>query len=177
MEKGVRDAKTRLLYHGYDESRQQAWSDPKTGRSPSFWGRAVGWHFMALVDTLDFFPSTHVAKRDDLVAILQRLVEGVAKVQDLTNWRVQMGDDAAMPSLLSHSPSIDKVLQILFHLEMTTYLRPLRLNPPLENARDSTSRNFDKRVLSGVNKNFVIGVGACRHAGPGSSMQESEGSS
>ncbi|MCO5609916.1 hypothetical protein L7F22_064151 [Adiantum nelumboides] len=81
MEKRARDAKTGLLYHGYDESWRQAWADPETGRSPSFWGRAVGWYFMALVDTLDFFPSTH-AKRDDLVAILQRLAEAVAKVQD-----------------------------------------------------------------------------------------------
>ncbi|MCO5575847.1 hypothetical protein L7F22_029652 [Adiantum nelumboides] len=81
MEKRVRDAKTRLLHHGYDESRQQAWADSKTGRSPSFWGRAVGSYFMALVDTLDFFTSTHVTKRDDLVAILQRLMEAVAKVQ------------------------------------------------------------------------------------------------
>ncbi|MCO5607196.1 hypothetical protein L7F22_061389 [Adiantum nelumboides] len=81
MEKRARDAKTGLLYHGYDESRQQAWADPETGRSPSFWGRAVGWYFMALVDTLDFFPSTH-AKREDLVVILQRLAEAVAKVQD-----------------------------------------------------------------------------------------------
>ncbi|MCO5586036.1 hypothetical protein L7F22_039974 [Adiantum nelumboides] len=63
-------------------SRQQAWLDPKTGTSPSFWGQAVGSYFMALVDTLDFFPSTHVAKRDDLVAILHQLVEAVAKVQD-----------------------------------------------------------------------------------------------
>ncbi|MCO5566500.1 hypothetical protein L7F22_020177 [Adiantum nelumboides] len=82
IEKHVRDAKTGLLYYDYDESRQKAWADPETGRSPSFWGRAMGWYFTALVDTLDLFPTTHIAKRDDLVAILQRLVEAVAKVQD-----------------------------------------------------------------------------------------------
>ncbi|MCO5580066.1 hypothetical protein L7F22_033932 [Adiantum nelumboides] len=82
MEKRAQDAKTRLLHHGYDESWQQAWADPETRRSPNFWGQAVGSYFMASVDTQDFFPSTHVAKRNDLVAILQRLVEAVAKVQD-----------------------------------------------------------------------------------------------
>lgn len=81
MEEHARDPKTGLLYHGYDESRQQAWANPKTGTSPSFWGRAVGWYFMALVDTLDFFPANH-AKRGELVAILQRLAVAVAKVQD-----------------------------------------------------------------------------------------------
>ncbi|MCO5612921.1 hypothetical protein L7F22_067194 [Adiantum nelumboides] len=82
MEKRVWDAKTGLLHHGYNESRQQTWADPKTGRSPSFWGRAISSYFMVLVDMLDFFPSIHVAKRDDLVAALQGLVEAVAKVHD-----------------------------------------------------------------------------------------------
>lgn len=81
MEKHARDPKTGLLYHGYDESRQQAWANPQAGTSPSFWGRAVGWYFMALVDTLDFFPPRH-AQRGDLVDILRRLAEAVAKVQD-----------------------------------------------------------------------------------------------
>ncbi|MCO5551045.1 hypothetical protein L7F22_004541 [Adiantum nelumboides] len=70
MEKRARDAKTGLLHHDYDESGQQAWADPETKRSPSFWGRAEGSYYMALVDTLDFFHSIHVAKRDDLVPIL-----------------------------------------------------------------------------------------------------------
>ncbi|MCO5566928.1 hypothetical protein L7F22_020611 [Adiantum nelumboides] len=42
IEKCARDAKTGLLYHGYDELRQQAWADPETERSPSFKGRALG---------------------------------------------------------------------------------------------------------------------------------------
>ncbi|MCO5595232.1 hypothetical protein L7F22_049271 [Adiantum nelumboides] len=82
MEKRVRDAKTGLLHHGYDESQKHVWDDPKIERLPTFWGQAVGLYFMVLVNTLDFFPSTHVAKQDNLVAILQQEVEAVAKVQD-----------------------------------------------------------------------------------------------
>jgi unsaturated rhamnogalacturonyl hydrolase len=81
MEKRSRDSKTGLLYHGYDESRVQKWSDPKTGRSPSFWGRSIGWYFMGLVDTLEFFPAYH-PKRAPLLAILNRLAVAVQKVQD-----------------------------------------------------------------------------------------------
>ena len=33
MEKHARDSQTGLLYHGWDESRQQKWADPKTGRA------------------------------------------------------------------------------------------------------------------------------------------------
>jgi unsaturated rhamnogalacturonyl hydrolase len=82
MERYTRDEKTGLLYHGWDESRQQRWADPITGRSPNFWGRGMGWYSMALVDALDIFPADH-PKRADILAILQRLTEAVAKVQDI----------------------------------------------------------------------------------------------
>jgi unsaturated rhamnogalacturonyl hydrolase len=81
MERHARDPQTGLLYHGWDESRKQRWADPQTGHSPNFWGRAVGWYAMALVDTLDYFPANH-PKRGELVAILKRLAEAIAKYQD-----------------------------------------------------------------------------------------------
>ncbi|MBO9617609.1 MAG: glycoside hydrolase family 88 protein [Niabella sp.] len=81
MEKNARDPKTGLLYHGYDESRSQQWADKKTGLSPHFWGRALGWYGMALVDALDYFPENHPGKQQ-LIGILKRLAAAVVKVQD-----------------------------------------------------------------------------------------------
>ena len=81
MEKHMRDPKTGLLYHGWDESRLQEWADPQTGTSPNFWGRAIGWYAMAVVDALDYFPANH-PKRGELVQILQRLAPALEKVQD-----------------------------------------------------------------------------------------------
>ncbi|SEB14531.1 glycoside hydrolase family 88 protein [Pedobacter hartonius] len=81
MEKHSRDAKTGLLYHGWDESKEQKWADPQTGHSPHFWGRAMGWYAMALVDVLDNFPASHT-KRKELLAILSRLATAVQKYQD-----------------------------------------------------------------------------------------------
>jgi unsaturated rhamnogalacturonyl hydrolase len=81
MEKNSRDAKTGLLYHGWDESKQQRWADKTTGRSPHFWGRAMGWYAMGIVDTLEHFPKDH-PRRGELIAILNRLVVAVEKVQD-----------------------------------------------------------------------------------------------
>lgn len=81
MERYSRDEKTGLLYHGWDESREQAWADEATGRSPNFWGRSLGWYGMALVDALDHFPKDHPG-RDTLVAILNRFAEAVTHVQD-----------------------------------------------------------------------------------------------
>ena len=81
MENHSRDLKTGLLYHGWDESRKQRWSNPETGRSPNFWGRAMGWYAMALVDTLDHFPENH-PQRGELVQILKRLAVAVQRYQD-----------------------------------------------------------------------------------------------
>jgi unsaturated rhamnogalacturonyl hydrolase len=81
MEKHARDETTGLLTHGWDESREQKWADPKTGRSPAFWGRAMGWYAMGLVETLDFIPPDH-PRRGELIAILQRLTEAIHRVQD-----------------------------------------------------------------------------------------------
>ena len=81
MERHARDDKTGLLYHGWDESRKQRWANRETGRSPNFWGRAMGWYAMALVDTLDNFPRNH-PQRAELVAILNRLARAVAKYQE-----------------------------------------------------------------------------------------------
>jgi unsaturated rhamnogalacturonyl hydrolase len=81
MERHARDDKTGLLYHGWDESRKQRWSNPATGRSPNFWGRAMGWFAMALVDTLDHFPRNH-PQRAELIAMLNRLAQAVATYQE-----------------------------------------------------------------------------------------------
>ncbi|QDH80546.1 glycoside hydrolase family 88 protein [Echinicola soli] len=81
MEKHLRDPKTGLLYHGWDESRFQSWADPGTGRSPNIWGRAMGWYAMAVVDALDFLPDEHYG-RVVLKSILQRLAGAIRNYQD-----------------------------------------------------------------------------------------------
>jgi unsaturated rhamnogalacturonyl hydrolase len=81
MEKHARDTKTGLMYHGWDESRQQKWANPQTGLSPHIWARAMGWYGMALVDVLDVFPADN-HYRDSLVSILKRYAEAVKKVQE-----------------------------------------------------------------------------------------------
>lgn len=81
MEKNARDAKTGLLYHGWDESRAERWADPKTGLSPHIWARAMGWYAMALVDALDNFPAAH-PQRKELINILNRLAVAIKSVQN-----------------------------------------------------------------------------------------------
>src|SRR5581483_8209466 len=75
------DAKTGLFYHGWDESKEQSWANKTTGTSPNFWGRAIGWYAMALVDALDYLPADHPA-RSEMIATLRKLAAGVVKYQD-----------------------------------------------------------------------------------------------
>jgi unsaturated rhamnogalacturonyl hydrolase len=75
------DAKTGLNYHGWDAAKVQPWADTVTGCSSNFWGRAVGWYAMALVDVLDYFPTNHPA-RPQIIATFQKTCAGIVKWQD-----------------------------------------------------------------------------------------------
>ncbi|MBK7256303.1 MAG: glycoside hydrolase family 88 protein [Ignavibacteriae bacterium] len=77
----TKDQRTGLLYHAWDESRSQRWADPKTGQSPNFWSRAMGWYMMALVDVLDILPPAHPG-RAELIALLRDAAPGIANHQD-----------------------------------------------------------------------------------------------
>ena len=76
-----RDTKTGLNYHGWDESREQAWANKITGHSPHFWGRSIGWYLMAIVDVLDYIPED-MTERQELISILQRVCNALMKYQD-----------------------------------------------------------------------------------------------
>ena len=81
MDEHMRDAKTGLLRHGWDESKSMPWADKTTGLSPEVWARAMGWYEMALVDVLDWFPQDH-PQRPALIAALNRTMAAVVKAQD-----------------------------------------------------------------------------------------------
>ncbi len=81
IEQHTRDPRTGLLYHAWDESRGQRWADTVTGCSPHFWGRAIGWYAMALVDVLEILPEVH-PDHATLVSILVRLSNAVLQMQD-----------------------------------------------------------------------------------------------
>ena len=72
MKEKTQDEKTGLLYHAYDSSRKESWSDPVTGCSSEFWGRSIGWVPVALLNDLDFIPENHPKRKEleDFVASL-----------------------------------------------------------------------------------------------------------
>jgi unsaturated rhamnogalacturonyl hydrolase len=81
METHARDTATGLLYHAWDEKKQQSWANPSTGLSRCFWGRAMGWYAMAIVDVLDFLPASHQA-RNWILTIFERMIQALVQFQD-----------------------------------------------------------------------------------------------
>nr|XP_036578480.1 cell wall glycosyl hydrolase [Colletotrichum truncatum]KAF6785775.1 cell wall glycosyl hydrolase [Colletotrichum truncatum] len=81
IEEHTRNHTSNLLVHGYDEAKDAIWADPVTGASPLVWNRAVGWYFMALIDTLQIYPQTHPGY-DRLLEYFVTLADGLACSQD-----------------------------------------------------------------------------------------------
>ncbi len=82
---------TGLYYHAWDESKKQLWANKQTGLSPNFWGRSIGWYFMAVVDALDFIPENH-PRRTELIAIVQNLTIAMGKYQSKNGLWFQVVD-------------------------------------------------------------------------------------
>jgi len=79
--KHLNDPQTGLLWHAYDESRQQAWASKENGTSAEHWARAIGWYAMTLINVLDVIPKDQPG-RDDLIKILNQLATAFEKYQD-----------------------------------------------------------------------------------------------
>jgi rhamnogalacturonyl hydrolase YesR len=81
MDRHSYDATTGLYWHAWDEAHAQSWADPKSGVSPNFWSRAIGWYGMSIVDSLDYLPVSQ-PEIDEIVNILKRVADGAVKWQD-----------------------------------------------------------------------------------------------
>jgi unsaturated rhamnogalacturonyl hydrolase len=85
------DAKSKLPFHAWDESKQIAWANTATGTSPTIWSRGAGFYAMALVDVLDYFPKNH-PKYNELVGYLNEISKAIVKKQDKSGLWFQIMD-------------------------------------------------------------------------------------
>jgi unsaturated rhamnogalacturonyl hydrolase len=84
INKKTYDSKTGLYYHGWDESKEQAWANKVTGCSPNFWSRSIGWYAASLVDVLDYLPKENKG-REKVLAIVKNFAATLIKYQDPTS--------------------------------------------------------------------------------------------
>lgn len=104
------DPATGLYHHAWDESKSQRWANPETGHSPNFWGRSIGWWFMALVDALDFIPEDHTG-RADMINWIQGLADSLPKYQDKNGLWYQVLDQ---PTREGNFPEASVTTQFMY---------------------------------------------------------------
>ena len=74
------DEEKQLYCHGFDCSKKAFWSDPETGRSRSFWLRAMGWYTVALADIIGYLEPG--SDREELAGLLREAISGIAQYAD-----------------------------------------------------------------------------------------------
>ncbi len=156
----MRDPETGLLYHCYDESRGMKWSDDKTGLSPHFWSRSIGWYLMASVDVLDFLPESH-PKREDIVRIIQTLSRSLLAFQSEEGMWYQIPD---LPDRTPNYPETSGTAMFAY-----SYLKAIRLGYLDESFRESALKAIDgikKLYLTEENGELHLG-GICSVGGLG----------
>lgn len=98
IEAHCRNRTTKLLLHGYDESKAAVWANPVTGASPLVWDRADGWYFLTLLEAIQLFPKWHPGHAK-LARYFQTLAAGLKKAQDESGgwWLVMSEPYPGMP--------------------------------------------------------------------------------
>jgi unsaturated rhamnogalacturonyl hydrolase len=81
MRRNMTDLKTGLLYHAWDDSKEIDWANKETGLSAEFWGRAIGWYAVAIMDILDYIPEAHPHRHEFISAGLD-IINALIRFQD-----------------------------------------------------------------------------------------------
>jgi rhamnogalacturonyl hydrolase YesR len=121
--KYLRDPKSGLYYHAWDEKKQQDWADPETGRSKYFWSRGMGWYAMALVDMLDFIPEEREDLRKPLVENITELAETLVAFRTDKGW-LQITDMPEAPGNYPEASGSSMFVYMLAKAVNEGYLGP-----------------------------------------------------
>ena len=82
VRKYLYDEEKGLYYHACDLAGRQPWADPKTGRSPNFWLRSMGWYLMALIDCIDKADIQLYEHYRTLSDLFLEAIRGILKYQE-----------------------------------------------------------------------------------------------
>lgn len=91
----MRDARGGLYYHGWDESRRERWANPRTGCSSQFWGRAMGWFVMALIDCIELLRDAPAHSAAPLEDMLREVCDALLAVRSHNGLWYQVLDQGA----------------------------------------------------------------------------------
>ena len=81
MNEHLRDEKTGLFYHAWDSEKSVFWADKETGRSPEFWGRAMGWYTVAMLEIMETLPEES-PDREFYAECERKIINSLVKYSD-----------------------------------------------------------------------------------------------
>ncbi len=175
------DKDEQLLWHafsadaalGYNEiTHAETWADPETLHSATYWGRAEGWYFMALIDVLQLMPTSH-PKYNMLRGYLSAVAEGLALRQDKATgcWYQLLSEDDSFVATEYNGQACEPKANYLesscSFLFAACYLKGARLGLFEDNAR---MREIGTTAFEGAIARFWTGeclVDCCASAGLG----------
>ena len=186
----------KLPYHAFaadggtnSTSHSDTWAglsstSPYVFHSASYWGRAVGWYFLALVDILEQMEKANIPSTDSKFTTLKGYLEETAKGikdrqdQDTGGW-YQILDETDTYSASeynngkSHTTTNNYIESSATALFTAAYLKAIRLGYLAENDYKTVAVNGYKCLVNNffsVDENGKVNIfGSCRSAGLGGS--------
>lgn len=184
----------KLLYHAFDanagtntSSHSETWqgissTEPYCFHSATYWGRACGWYFLALVDMLEQMDKYGMAKTDAryqrLNGYLEQLAAGLKARQDAATggWYQILDEDGTFHTATynngqSHTDTYNYIESSATAIFAATYLKAIRLGyidkAAYEETAKSAYRCLVNQFFATDGKEGVHIFGSCRSAGLG----------
>lgn len=185
----------KLPYHAFaadggtnSTSHSDTWAglsstSPYVFHSASYWGRAVGWYFLALVDILEQMDKANLSSTDgykNLKGYLAETADGLKARQDKTTggWYQILDEDGTYSASeynngQSHTTTYNYIESSATALFTAAYLKAIRLGYLAENDYKTVAVNGYKCLVNqffSVDDNGNVNIfGSCRSAGLGGS--------
>lgn len=186
----------KLLYHAFaadggtnSTSHSDTWeglshTSPYCFHSASYWGRAVGWYFLALVDILEQMEKAKIPSTDSkfttLKGYLEETAEGIKARQDKTTggWYQILDEDnkyseSEYNNGQSHTTTNNYIESSATALFTAAYLKAIRLKYLNESTYKSVAESGYKCLVNqffSVDADHKVNIfGSCRSAGLGGS--------
>lgn len=179
------DADKELLYHAFSstptDSYAKTWADSKAFHSQEYWGRAVGWYFLALVDVLEEMQKANLTKTENYATLrsyLNSIAVGLEKRADAKTgcwYQLLQYDDSFSANKYnnkSYSAKQNYLESSASAIFIATYLKGARLG-----LFDKDYTTLAKKAYKGFVETFIVSDGnggvhianSCRSAGLGGS--------
>ena len=175
------DGGTNVTSHS-DTWKGLSHTDPYVFHSASYWGRAVGWYFLALVDILEQMDNAKLTSTEGyttLLSYLKETAEGIKARQDQTTggWYQILDKDgtysASSYNGKSYTQTNNYIESSATALFTAAYLKAIRLGYLAEDDYKTVAVNGYKCLVNqffSVDENGKVNIfGSCRSAGLGGS--------